>query len=56
MVKDTIIEEKNCFSDDSARRFMQTFHQTNFYQALSIYLFTLHLLARNPSVYRGFGR
>lgn len=27
MVKDTIIEEKNCFSDDSARRFMQTIQQ-----------------------------
>lgn len=56
MVKGTIIEEKNCFSDDSARRFMQTFQQTSFYQALPIYLFTLHLFARNPSVYRGFGR
>ena len=56
MVKDTIIEEKNCFSDDSARRFMQTFQQTSFYQALSIFLFTLHLFARTPSVYRGFGR
>ena len=29
MVKDTIIEEKNCFSDDSARRFMQTIQQTS---------------------------
>ena len=27
MVKDIIIEEKNCFSDDSARRFMQTIQQ-----------------------------
>jgi hypothetical protein len=27
MVKGTIIEEKNCFSDDSARRFMQTIQQ-----------------------------
>lgn len=56
MVKGTIIEEKNCFSDDSARRFMQTIQQTSFYQALPIYLFTLHLFARNPSVYRSFGR
>ena len=40
MVKGTIIEEKNCFSDDSARRFMQTFQQTSFYQAIPIYLFT----------------
>ena len=29
MVKNTIIEEKNCFSDDSARRFMQTIQQMN---------------------------
>ena len=29
MVKDTIIKEKNCFSDDSARRFMQTIQQTS---------------------------
>ena len=29
MVKGTIIEEKNCFSDDSARRFMQTIQQTS---------------------------
>lgn len=56
MVKDTIIEEKNCFSDDSVRRFMQIIQQTTFYQAIPIYLFTLHLLARIPSVYRGFGR
>lgn len=27
MVKGTIIEGKNCFSDDSARRFMQTIQQ-----------------------------
>lgn len=27
MVKGTIIEEKNCFSDDSAKRFMQTIQQ-----------------------------
>ena len=40
MVKDTIIEEKNCFSDDSIRRFMQIIQQTTFYQALPIYLFT----------------
>ncbi len=56
MVKGTIIKEKKLFSDDSVRRFMQTFQQTNFYQAIPIFLFTLHLFARNPSVYRGFGR
>ncbi len=27
MVKGTIIEEKNCFSDDSARKFMQAIQQ-----------------------------
>ena len=31
MVKDIIIEEKNCFSDDSARRFMQTIQQMSCY-------------------------
>ena len=54
MVKDTIIEEKNCFSDDSARRFMQTIQQTSC--NISYPDLSLHLLARNPSVYRDFGR
>ena len=45
MVKGTIIEGKNCFSDDSARRFMQTFQQTSC--NISTLDFSLH---SSPSV------
>lgn len=46
MVKGTIIEGKNCFSDDSARRFMQTFQQTSC--NISTLDFSLHSSPSRP--------
>lgn len=46
MVKDTIIEEKKLFSDDSARRFMQTIQQMSC--NISNPDLSLHLLAPYP--------